>query len=543
MSSPDEYRYGEIPREMLHSGDWVVPRLDGMPYFEKPIWGYWMIAASMKVFGLTAFAIRLPSALGVGLAALAAGLLLRRNPDSRAGPLAAAIVLTSLLSVAVGTTGVLDGVFTGLMTSSLVATYVFLEARSSRDEWLPLLLAGGAAGLAFLTKGFLALVLPAGILLPYLVMTRSLARFLRRSWIPAATFLVTVLPWSFLAASRSDFWHHFFWVEHIQRFLEPGGNQHAEPFWFFLPQILVAIIPWTVLLPAATSGLRTLEDSAARRRTLFALCWFLFPLLFFSMSSGKLVTYILPCLPPLAILLSIGVFNYLRLGARRLLSLAVTLGTALPIALLGVLVFGTMNGEPAFVRLADSGWQWGVLATGIGGWALITITAFWRRRSGVRLALLAAGPVVFFTAAQFMLDERLLRAPGWLVEAHLKNINPITPLVGDGNSVQTLCWLTRRTDVEVFDFAGEMAYGLEKSPDRDLLDTDDLVALVESSSVPVVALLERHRWDRVKQRMPEPAHEATSRKFVLVELATPSAPDHPADRPPVSKPSANIGSD
>ncbi len=232
-------------------------------------------------------------------------------------------------------------------------------------------------------------------------------------------------------------------------------------------------------------------------------------------------------MPPIAVLVSTGVLDYLRLGARRLLSLAVTLGAAIPIILLGVLVFGTVREVPAFALLAESRWQWGVLATGIGGWALITITAFWRRRSGARLALLAAGPVVFFIAAQFTLDEHLLRAPGWLVEEHLEHIRPTTPLVGDGNSVQTLCWLTERADVEVFDFAGEMAYGLENSPDRRLLDADDLVGLVESSPVPVIALLEQDRWERVKQRLPEPTHEATSRKFVLVELPAPNRASEP----------------
>jgi 4-amino-4-deoxy-L-arabinose transferase-like glycosyltransferase len=287
MSSPDEYRYGQIPAEMLASGDWVVPHLDGMPYFEKPVLGYWLNAASMAVLGHNAFAVRLSSALGAGLTALLVFLFVRVRGRDEEPALAAMAVLTCLLVYGIGTTAVLDSVFAAFVTAAMVATFWFLEADSSRDQRVAFAAAGLAVGLAFLTKGFVALVILGLPLLPYLLVTRSLGRFLRQIWLPLLTALVVVLPWAVAVHLRSGFWHYFFWIEHVKRFLEADSSQHIEPFWYYLPVLLVAVLgfalgeqgaeagyhsePWRWILPVLALVATALLSLASVRTSRFAL--------------------------------------------------------------------------------------------------------------------------------------------------------------------------------------------------------------------------------------------------------------------------------
>lgn len=183
LAVPDETRYAEIPREMIASGQWAVPHLNGLRYFEKPVLGYWVHAGSLLLFGQNNFAVRLPSALSVGLSALLVYLLtlsaLRpertgaaENPDSAApwsAGLAALIFLTSGMVPGIGTFAVLDSLFAFFLTACVAALFLALEAppRSTREKRL-LTLTGLACGLAFLTKGLLAGVLLGLIMTAFL---------------------------------------------------------------------------------------------------------------------------------------------------------------------------------------------------------------------------------------------------------------------------------------------------------------------------------------------------------------------------------------
>jgi 4-amino-4-deoxy-L-arabinose transferase len=161
---PDETRYGAIPLEMISSGNWISPHLNGLRYFEKPPLGYWLNAISILSFGENEFAVRLPSALSVGLSALLILLLVRRFcPDEEwAGPIATLIFLTTLEIPVVGTFAVLDSMFAAALTLTMTCFFVAAQAKrdSSHRMWF-LVMAGVGCGLAFLTKGFLALVVPA----------------------------------------------------------------------------------------------------------------------------------------------------------------------------------------------------------------------------------------------------------------------------------------------------------------------------------------------------------------------------------------------
>lgn len=149
MVIPDETRYAEISREMLDSGDWIVPRLDGLRYFEKPVLGYWVNALSIKLFGENAFAIRLPSALTTGLSALLIFSLVRKFGGGRLiGLLASAVFLTCVEVFVVGVFCVLDGLFSLFVTAAIISFYFAYVTENAKEKKIYLALFGIGCGLA-----------------------------------------------------------------------------------------------------------------------------------------------------------------------------------------------------------------------------------------------------------------------------------------------------------------------------------------------------------------------------------------------------------
>ncbi|MBW1996361.1 MAG: phospholipid carrier-dependent glycosyltransferase [Deltaproteobacteria bacterium] len=309
LAEPDETRYAEIPREMIAGGDWIVPHLNGVRYFEKPVLGYWLHAASILLFGENNFAVRLPSAMSAGISALLIFLLVnktsREGKDGEGFPafLAVLVYLSCLEVFALGNFALLDSLFSLFLTSSIIFFYFASEAapRTARETGY-LLLSGVACGLSFLTKGFLAFAVPALALGPYLVWERRYSDLLRMSWLPILSAVLVALPWSMAIHLREpDFWRFFIWNEHIRRFVA-DNSQHRESFWFFFMAAPGLFFPWAFLAPAAVLGIKgRLNEQAPRGRLVrLSICWLVLPFLFFSFSNGKLLTYVLPCFPPFA---------------------------------------------------------------------------------------------------------------------------------------------------------------------------------------------------------------------------------------------------
>jgi 4-amino-4-deoxy-L-arabinose transferase len=265
MTIPDESRYGEIPREMIHSGDWVVPKLNGLRYFEKPVLGYWINAVSISLLGETRFAVRLPTALAAGFTAFMLFLLCRRfAKDPVSGILAAGIYLTFLLVFALGIINILDSLLTLFLTGALVFFFLGHQAKNPKSRAVFLAVFGGCCALAFMVKGFLAFAVPVITILPFLLWEGRFREFLKDMWIPLLAALVVASPWCVLIHLREgDFWHYFFFVEHIKRFFSPIAGQHPEPFWYFLPILAGGMLPWFFVVPAALRGTKglSLKDS------------------------------------------------------------------------------------------------------------------------------------------------------------------------------------------------------------------------------------------------------------------------------------------
>ncbi len=306
LANPDESRYAEIPREMVATGDWVTPRLNGVVYFEKPPLVYWIGAVLQEAFGPSEWAMRAIPA-GFGLAGILLTYAAARRLYGRKAGIGAAVVLgASLLFFAFSRILSLDMAVSTLMTATLFCFILGVrEKPGSARRWFFYGLYASAA-LATLTKGLIGFLLTGAVMFFWLLLFNQWRR-LRPLYLPTGLllFLAIALPWHLLAAQRNPQWASFYFIhEHWERFTTTT-HARGEPWWFFLPIILLGLFPWTGFLwPALRARLR--GGWAARKENVdawFLVFWAAFILLFFSKSQSKLIPYILPVFPPLAVLL------------------------------------------------------------------------------------------------------------------------------------------------------------------------------------------------------------------------------------------------
>ncbi|RRD65382.1 phospholipid carrier-dependent glycosyltransferase [Fretibacterium sp. OH1220_COT-178] len=305
LIDPDEGRYAEIPREMLESGDLVTPRLNYVKYFEKPVLHYWLTAGSFLVLGRNEFAARLvPVLCGLGGCLLTLFLARRMTGSARAGVLSALVLASSLLWFGVSRLNIIDMTLTFFFTAALFGYGMWSSEpdRSRGRPWLLLFYAGMA--LATLSKGLIGVVLPGGIAVLHLLFARRW-RELPRIFPPSgiALYFALTVPW-FWAVCRAnpDFFDFFFVREHLMRYLTKVHDRY-EPFWFFVPILLAGLVPWTGMLLEALHAARGKWSFLSRDSGRLLGLWVALPFLFFSLSDSKLIPYVAPCMPPLAILI------------------------------------------------------------------------------------------------------------------------------------------------------------------------------------------------------------------------------------------------
>ena len=518
---PDETRYAEIPREMIAEGDWVVPHLNGLRYFEKPILGYWVHAGSILLFGENNFAVRLPSAMAVGLSALLIYILVSRacrNKTKENGLpaiLAVLAFLTCFEVFGIGNTVVLDSLFSFFLTATITTFYFASEAPSgSSEEKRFLLLAGVSCGLAFLTKGLLAFAVPVLALAPYLIWQRRYSDLFRMSWLPILIAALVALPWSILIHLREpDFWRFIFWNEHIRRFTDDSA-QHKEPFWFYLRAAPALFMPWTFVIPAAVAGIRKQFNNRGPRDGLIRLsiCWLVLPFLFFSVSNGKLLTYILPCFPSFAILMAFGLTRVLNKGEKKVFQWGVA-GTGILfglilLALMYVQLFGYQGFRPY-------GQPWKALMA-VNAFAFIMLfcfLAFRSRERTTKIVLLGLSPCLFFLTSSFILPDLTLekKAPGILLERYSQDIDHDTIIISDENTVRAACWHLKRSDVYVLGGGGELDFGLAYADVAGRrLDIESAVDLINRNQGKVLLIARVRNIPRWRDQLPKPVFQDDS---------------------------------
>jgi 4-amino-4-deoxy-L-arabinose transferase-like glycosyltransferase len=306
LINPDEPRYAEVPREMLASGDWVTPRLDGVPYFEKPPLMYWVVAALEKTLGDGEWSVRLAPALFALAGVLMTYAAARRIYGRDAGFWAAIVLGTSLLYLGLGRMLLLDTAVSVLMSATLFCFIAGVRERpGARRRGLFYGLYATAA-LATLTKGLMGFLLAGAVMFLWLLLCGQWRR-LRPLYFPSglALFLLIAAPWHLLAAARNPGWAHFYFVhEHWERFTTSAGHGRYQPAWFFIPIVLLGLFPWTGFLwcsfrDALAGGWPRRRDNA---EAWFFAIWAAFIFVFFSASQSKLIPYILPVFPPIAVM-------------------------------------------------------------------------------------------------------------------------------------------------------------------------------------------------------------------------------------------------
>jgi len=305
LLGPDEPRYAAVAREMAESGDWVTPRLNGQPWFEKPALYYWAAAAAFRAFGVSEFAARLPSALAAALAALLLAWLARRFYGAAAAWATLLIAPTCIGILGFARAATPDMLFSSALAAAMVAASCAIWKAPDRKPGLALFGFGAWLGAATLAKGPAAVVLAAGSAGLWALATRRWKDALRLTHpLAVVAFCFTALPWYLLCAARNpDFVRTFLFSHNIERYLTPVFR-HEQPFWFFGPVLLLGLLPWTALLAGvARDAAQSLQQGEwTNLPGAFFASWTLFPVLFFSFSKSKLPGYMLPAVLVLALL-------------------------------------------------------------------------------------------------------------------------------------------------------------------------------------------------------------------------------------------------
>jgi len=336
LLEPEEARYAEIPRQMLATGHYVTPVLHGQPYYQKPPLLYWLVMASYAIFGVHDWAARLiPCAAAMAIVALTWGWAQRRSAG-RSGWISGLVLCLSPAFIYRSPLLSMDTVLALCVLAALAAAHEALAGTVLKRRWW--LCAGVACGLGVLTKGPVALLLVSTPIAALRLVNSSCPRVSGRAWLGFLGVVVLVAgPWFATVAARDpEAAAAFFWMHNVQRFVAPFD--HVKPVWYFLPELLAGMLPWTLwLIPLLRERLKGKPILVTRSVTStvgalvpLALVWCV---LFFSLSGCKRPAYILPALPLLAMVLG----AYLAEKLPR--SLPALGGTAFALLLAGVVLY------------------------------------------------------------------------------------------------------------------------------------------------------------------------------------------------------------
>ena len=472
ITDSDEAFYAEAAREMVEGGDWITPHYNGQPRFEKPVFYYWLAALGYLVGGVSELAARFPSALAGLVLVLTSWACGRRWYDEATGMLAGAITATSFGYVAVARQALPDLMLACFITLGTWAACVALVAPRQlgtpdrRRRWL--CVAGAALAGGFLTKGPIGVALPAIVVGPLALwrcwserdshpggIRALVTRLTVDVGLLAVVCLLLATPWfaAMTATHGVAYLDRFFIDENVQRFATTRYNT-ARPFWYYLPIALGGLMPWSPLmlvwwrpvrrLVARVRGLQPVE--------LWLGVWALAPLLFYSVSVGKQPRYILPILPPLAVLLARGISRQfassgphgVRRRPDRLLAVAgVAAGTVL--VLFGGLVY---RAQSLLVGGSLATIVTGAVLLVVSGLAVLVVAVSSRQR--LLPAALIVASVVSTVTVHYALLSRPDREPVQEMAALIKTAGPESVPYGRYRVfVRNLVFYTERPHVDL----------------------------------------------------------------------------------------------
>lgn len=424
-----ETAYGEVAREILLFHDWIVMHLNGWPWYVQPPLYFWIGAIFVKVFGLTTFALRLPSAIATILMGAMTGYAVARQAGTRIGIYATAVLSSSLMQAVIGRLAIMDALLD--MAVALAIFWWFRALESGRDRyavygWI-------AAGFGFLAKGPVAPVIALLVIVPYAIWNdRNEPTQLPswRGWIfGLLAFFVVVAPWMIAidlhAGPRafSDMIVHYT----IGRYTGVIENQ-SGPLWYYVPVLVLGFFPWVAFFPSAVAyGVSALRGggSAPNVARLWRLgfTWIVMPFLFFSLAKTKLPNYVALEMPAFALVVALYIDATVRKGRSR--SIVVSA------AIVPVFILMCAFAIAAFVRDNKLGASALVftpyltqMGIAIGAGSLVTALMFARRGS--------------MSAAPYVLGASMLVAVDILAVGALPHAEAFKPVPVFARTVQAL---------------------------------------------------------------------------------------------------------
>ncbi|MBF0360066.1 MAG: glycosyltransferase family 39 protein [Oligoflexia bacterium] len=476
LIKPDEGRYAIIAREMVSSGDWVVPRLNGYQYIEKPPMHYWMTAISFSLFGEHEWSARIWSAIAGMLGVLILFWSARKIYCKEVALYSAMVLFSSIFFIGLSRINTVDMGLTLFMEISLMALLLSQrEGATNRENRYYMYVVWIGLALAVLTKGPMGIILPGGVLFFYILFARNFS-ILKRLHIGVGLliFCVITFPWFILISMRnSEFLRFFFIREHVERFLTNTHNRD-EVWWYLFPFVFLGILPWTGLL--ITELIRSIRSIRLRQfkfkkssfefnPILLLLVWSFFIFIFFSTSSSKLPTYVLPIYPAMALLLGI---SLKRLSNKQFFYQMIVI---VVVALLALIFSPQIANYPAKYTTPQilyynwSKWLIGAAVVWFVGSLIGVYFAYYKRRFKSVLFL----SIFFLAAVQIALSGYEELAPSFSSSYAAKKI--LTHVRSDRSfySVRmydhTLPFYIKH-QLTLVEYKDEMAFGIDQEPQK-----------------------------------------------------------------------------
>jgi 4-amino-4-deoxy-L-arabinose transferase-like glycosyltransferase len=433
----DEGRNAEVAREMAETNDYVVPRLNGLPYLDKPIVYFAAEAAAMEVLGPTELAARLPAYLFTIATAAVLFWFARRLWGGDAPWIAAIVFLAMPLTVAFARTVIFDSALTFFVVVALVACYVAIQERNKR--WS--ILAWTAMGFAMITKGPVTFLLVLFVAIPFAWRRKAVGVLFPIAGILA--FAVVVAPWVWgMSQAVPEFLNYVLVTETAERMATKALKRTGPP-WYFVPYLIGGALPWSIVAVFSWKSFRRRDDDAM----LYLLLWLVIPFVFFSISQSKRPQYILPLMPAIALMIA-RIWNEAKTRAA-----AIVIACFGAILLAAPLAFHRTKMRPEIAAVADET----AIALGIS-FALAAALAliFAKRREVVLIALsipIIAMPLVTNPLMRALGERRSAKSFVTRLQPHL---TPSTEIIGVEAFTGSMVFYLRQPITVVTEDASEL---------------------------------------------------------------------------------------
>jgi len=472
LIKPDEGRYAEIPREMVASGDWLTPRLNGIKYFEKPALQYWATASAYTLFGERHWTARLWSALTGFFGILFTWYATRRLFGHTAALYASCILSGSLLYGFISHVNTLDmGVSFFLSAAVFAFTLAQRDAADSRETRNFMWLAWLSLGLAVMSKGLIGLALPFATLIGYSLLQRDFTPWRKLHLASGLCILFAVTaPWLIaVSLANPEFARFFFIHEHFERFLTKVHGRY-QPMWYFVPILLIGMLPWLVVLLTGLWRTPRLDSRTRFQPRRFLLLWIVVVFCFFSVSSSKLASYILPLFPALAALLGWSLAETIWRDPRALR------WHTLPLALIAIVCLIL---APEAVKLSSPQvplelytdyvpWLQAASSVLLVG-ALAGFVFSWRALPHAAMLTLAAGGLLSGQIVLLGHDSLAPANSAYHIAQRIKEVPPNVPFFSVNTYDQTLPFYLKRT-VTMVSYKDELGFGIDQEPEKFIPD-------------------------------------------------------------------------